>query len=143
VIRAAGPQDAERLAALLHDFQTEFDDVTPGPEVLAGRVRAAIERGEAHFVLAPDGLALVSLRDTILYGRVALLEELYVAPPARGRGQGRALLEHAMRLAREQGAASMEIVTSTGDEAARGLYASAGFTNLDGADQLLYYEREL
>ena len=139
----AEPADAERLGALLHDFQTEFNDATPGAAVLAERIRDAIERDAAVFVLAPDGFAQISFRPTIVYGLVALLEELYVAPPARGRGQGRALLEHAMDVARERGAISIELNTSESDTAARGLYDSAGFTNLEQGSPMLFYERDL
>jgi ribosomal protein S18 acetylase RimI-like enzyme len=141
--RVATAADAERVARLLHDFQAEFDEPSPGPAVLAERLRGAMGRDEAVFLLAPDGVAVLSFRPTALYGLVALLEELYVAPPARGRGQGRALLEHAMAVARERGAVSIELNTGEDDWAARRLYTSAGFTNLDRATRLLYYERGL
>jgi ribosomal protein S18 acetylase RimI-like enzyme len=140
--RRATAADAERLGALLHAFQVEFEDPTPGPEVLAERIGAAIER-DALFVLAPDGFAQLSFRTTMIFGVVALLEELYVAPFARGRGQGRALLEHAMDAARERGATSMELNTSEADTAARALYGSAGFTNLEDGSPMLFYERDL
>jgi GNAT superfamily N-acetyltransferase len=144
VTRLATAADAERLGALLHDFNVEFDELTPGPAVLAQRIRAAIERDEAVFVLSADGFAQLSFRTWLVSGTpVALLEELYVAPPARGRGQGRALLEHAMAAARERGAISIELNTSETDTAARTLYASAGFTNLEHGAPMLFYEREL
>ena len=103
-----------------------------------------IERDELVFVLAPDGFAQLSFRTWLISGEpVALLEELYVAPAARGAGQGRALLEHAMRAARERGATSIELNTSETDVAARRLYESAGFTNLEHGAPMLFYEREL
>jgi ribosomal protein S18 acetylase RimI-like enzyme len=143
VTRTAGPADAGRVAELLHAFQLEFGEASPAPEALAERIRDAIERDVNVFLLAPDGVALVSFRDTVIYGRIALLEELYVAPAARRRGQGRALLEHAMAVAREHGAVTLELNTSEDDWAARGLYTASGFTNLDGSARMLYYERDL
>jgi ribosomal protein S18 acetylase RimI-like enzyme len=51
-----------------------------------------------------------------------------------------------METAREQGAAHMDLGTSTDDTAARALYESCGFTNREGAPDgpvMLYYERDL
>ena len=52
-----------------------------------------------------------------------------------------------MAVARERGATTMELGTAINDHAARGLYESLGFTNLekpgDPATSMLYYEREL
>ena len=141
--RLAEAADAERLGALLDAFQLEFGDATPGADLLAERIRAAIEGDSAVFLLAPDGFAQVSFRPTIVYGLVALLEELYVAPFARGRGQGRALLEHAMDVARGRGAVAMELNTGETDTVARALYESAGFTNLEDGAPMYYYERDL
>jgi ribosomal protein S18 acetylase RimI-like enzyme len=65
----------------------------------------------------------------------------------RGEGHGRKLLETAIELARERGATTMELGTATDDTAARGLYESLGFSNLekpaDPGTQMLFYEREL
>ena len=142
--RLATVKDAERLGALLHDFQTEYEDPSPGPEVLADRIRKAIAHDDLVFVLSDDGFAQLSLRPWLISGTpVALLEELYVAPAARRQGQGRALLEHAMAAARERGATTIELNTSETDVAARRLYESAGFTNLEHGAPMLFYEREL
>jgi GNAT superfamily N-acetyltransferase len=141
--KVAGPDDAERVGQLLHDFQREFDEPSPGPAQLAENVRGSMARDECVFLLSPDGVAVLSYRTSVVYGHCALLEELYVAPPARGRGQGRALLDHAMAVSRERGAIGIELNTGEGDFAARGLYVSAGFTNLDGGMRTLFYERDL
>jgi ribosomal protein S18 acetylase RimI-like enzyme len=149
-IRRAGPEDAPAVARLLHQFNTEFDEFSPGVEVLTERARHLIAYRQLIFLLAgegPDGLAQLSLRPSIWSGELdALLEELYVVPESRGHGLGRALLDAAMEAAREAGATRIELNTSTDDTAARGLYESLGFTNREGAPegpQMLYYEREL
>ena len=64
----------------------------------------------------------------------------------RGQGLGRALLDGAMEAARQRGATHMDLGTSEDDEAARGLYESAGFTNREGTPDgpvMFVYEREL
>jgi ribosomal protein S18 acetylase RimI-like enzyme len=149
-VRIAAPDDATDAARLLHDFNTEYDDFTPGPAVLSERLGPMIASGEATVLLAgegPDGIAVLRFRRLVFEdGMHALLEELYVAPGRRGQGLGRSLLEAAMRTAREQGARWIELGTSEDDVAARGLYESAGFTNREGHPDgplMFVYEREL
>ncbi|HEX2266013.1 MAG TPA: GNAT family N-acetyltransferase [Solirubrobacterales bacterium] len=149
-IRRATPDDAPDVGRLLHDFNTEFDDYTPGSDVLAQRAAEMIASGEVLVLLGgdgPDGLALLTIRRQIFTGEPdAYLQELYVVPERRGHGLGRALLEAAMDLAREEGADHFDLTTSEGDTAALGLYESAGFTNREGSPEgprMLYFERDL
>ena len=149
--RVAKADDAAEVAALLDRFQAEFDEPTPGAEVLEPRVREHLERDLSVFLLAapPDtGVAQLRFREYLLTGKpTCYLEELYVVPDRRGEGHGRALMEAAFGTARERGATTMELGTATSDRAARGLYESLGFTNLekpgDPATSMLYYERKL
>jgi ribosomal protein S18 acetylase RimI-like enzyme len=149
-VRRAGPGDAADVARLLHDFNVEFDEPTPAVDVLAERAAALIAEGEITVLLVgrgPDGLALLRLRRSVWFeGLDAYLEELYVVPPRRGEGTGRALLDTAMDAAREAGAEHIDLNTGEIDVAARGLYESAGFTNREGSPDgpsMLYYERDL
>jgi ribosomal protein S18 acetylase RimI-like enzyme len=150
VVRRALAADAPEVARLLHDFNTEYDDFSPGVAVLAERAGHMLTRGEIAVLLGgdgPDGLAQLQFRPSIWTGEpAAYLEELYVAPPRRGEGIGRALLEGALELSREAGATMIDLGTSEDDVAAISLYESAGFTNREGGPdgpKLLYYEREL
>ena len=149
-VRRAEPEDAAEVARLLDAFNREYDEPTPGIEVLAARAAAMIADGEIVVLLAgdgPDGLAQVQFRSSIWAGAPdAYLAELYVAPPRRGEGLGRALLEAAIGVAREAGAQVIDLNTSEDDTAALGLYASTGFTNREGSPdgpRMLYFEREL
>ncbi len=147
-IRRAAPGDASTVARLLHDFNTEYEDETPGVEALAEFTRPLIESGEAVILLAneADGISLWRLRTSPWTGRPeAYLQELYVVPARRGHGIGRALLEATMAAAREAGATGIDLNTGETDTEARGLYESAGFTNLEGPEgpRMLFYEREL
>jgi ribosomal protein S18 acetylase RimI-like enzyme len=142
--------DADAVGRLLHDFNTEFDDVTPGPKRLAERVVELIAGGETVVLLAgdgPDGLAVLRFRRSIWTpGLECYLAELYVAPALRGQGLGRALMRAAVELARERGADYLDLVTGEDDTAARSLYESLGFDNRGGkpgGPVNLYYEREL
>ncbi|MDQ2675520.1 MAG: GNAT family N-acetyltransferase, partial [Actinomycetota bacterium] len=97
------------MARLLHDFNTEYDDFTPGVEVLSRNVRELLAGGDMIVLLAgpgPDALAELRFRPSVWTGKLdAYLEELYVVPARRGQGIGRALLRHAMDVARAEGAA--------------------------------------
>jgi ribosomal protein S18 acetylase RimI-like enzyme len=149
-IRRAGVGDAEAVGRLLHDFNSEFDDVTPGPEALAERVRRLISAGELTVLLAGDeplGLAVLRFRPGLWSeGLECYLAELYVVPDRRGEGIGRELMEASIELARAEGADHMDLGTSEDDVAARALYESLGFSNREGKPDgpiNYFYEREL
>lgn len=149
-IRRAEPRDAADIAQLLHDFNVEFSEPTPGVEELAETVGRLLGEGELTVLLAgegPDGLALLRFRPGIWSaGLEAYLQELYVVPSLRGQGIGRALLTEAIELSRERGADGIDLNTGETDTAARALYESMGFTNREGSPDgpsMLFYEREI
>jgi len=149
-VRRAVGDDAAVIARLLHDFNREYDDPTPEPEVLAVRIAALLERGDTAIVLGgepPCAVAVLRFRLSIWTpARECYLAELYVTPDRRGHGIGRTVMEAAMALAREEGADSMDLGTSEDDVAARALYESLGFDNHEGRENgpvNYFYERAL
>jgi ribosomal protein S18 acetylase RimI-like enzyme len=151
-VRRATAEEAALAARLMHDFNAEFDEPIDAPEVLEVRYRKQIPSEDVVVLLAGeapegDGFAQLRYRGQIYSDApAAYLEELYVRPPRRGQGLGRALLEAAMETAREHGADMIDLGTAETDTVARGLYESAGFTNREGKPDgpaMLYYEREL
>lgn len=149
-VRRAGVGDASDIARLLRDFNLEYDEPTPPVEELAETVAGLLEADEARVLLAgegPYGLALLRFRPGLWSdGLETYLQELYVVPARRGQGIGRALLTAAIELARERGAAGIDLNTGETDTAARGLYESMGFTNREGSPDgpaMLFYEREI
>jgi ribosomal protein S18 acetylase RimI-like enzyme len=150
VIRRGEPADAEAIGRLLHDFNTEYEEVTPGPAKIAERVRELLAAGDTIVLLAgdaPDGLAVMRFRPSIWIEKLeCYLAELYVVPDKRGRGIGRALMDEVLAVARGEEAGHIELNTSGADVAARALYESLGFTNREGKPDgpvMYYYEREL
>jgi GNAT superfamily N-acetyltransferase len=149
-VRRATPGDAPEVARLLHDFQVEYDEPSPGIEMLEERYGELIRSKEMIVLLVgdgPDGFAQLRFRPWVYSaGLHSYLEELYVVPALRGNGLGGALLEAAMETARGEGAEQMELGTSEDDVAARKLYESAGFINREGGPDgpvMFFYEREL
>jgi ribosomal protein S18 acetylase RimI-like enzyme len=150
LIRRAIAEDAEHVARLLHEFNSEYEDHTPGVAALTEHARSLLESGEITVLLGgegPDGLCLLRFHRSIYSGEPdAYIQELYVAPDTRGRGMGRALLEAAMDAAREAGATHIDLTTGEDDAEALSLYESSGFTNREGSPdgpRMLYYERDL
>ena len=149
-IRRAEPADAEAIAKLLDAFSREFDEFTPGPEALAGRVRELLTADEITVLLAdgePHGVAVLRFRPALWSDALdCYVEELYVSPERRGQGLGRALMEAVIEHARRRGAAHIDLGTGEDDVVARSLYESLGFDSRGGRRDgpvNYFYEREL
>lgn len=70
-IRRADPRDDADIARLLHDFNTEFSDFTPGVAALTGHARKLLEEGEMTVLLGgdgPDGLSITRFRTSVWTG---------------------------------------------------------------------------
>ena len=148
-VRRATVDDAERVAELLHDFNTEFDTDSPGPEVLAERLRSLLATTQTFALLggAPAvGVALVTLRPNVWYpGPVALLDEMYVAPDARGGGIGGAIVDRLVADCRLAGVSAIEINVDEGDVDAQRFYERHGFHGSDPqtGERAFYFSQEL
>jgi len=149
-VRVASSADAELVGQLLHDFNSEYDEPTPGPTRLAERMRRLLAIGDTVILLGgagPDGVAVLRFRAAIWSDAPeCYLAELYVVPQLRGQGLGRALMETAIEVARARGADHMDLGTSEDDVAARLLYESLGFINREGGPDgpiTYFYERDI
>lgn len=161
-VRVADVADADTLARLLDDFNTEYDTATPGVVVLADRLRRLLPSARMFALLVDEwwpggptdppsagpavGCALVSLRPTVWDdGPVATLDELYVVPSRRGSGLGSALLAEVEAQTRRRGGHTVEINVDGDGGGAPRFYQRHGYRNSEqGQDvPLLYYFREL
>ncbi len=147
--RLATADDADELARLLHDFNSEFGTPSPGPDVLAPRLRSLLAGDRTFAIVAGRpavAVALVTMRPNVWYaGLVALLDELYVVPRLRGRGIGSTVLEFVVSVSRSRGVDLVEINVDEGDVDARRFYERHGFASTEpgSTEHSLYYFREL
>lgn len=148
-VRRASADDAARIAELLHDFNTEFDTPSPGAAVLAARLRDLLAQPQTFALLGGDpavGIALVTLRPNVWYaGPVALLDEMYVAPQARGAGVGGAIVDRLIEDCRRAGVSAIEINVDESDVDAQRFYERHGFLGVDAdtGERAYFYSQEL
>jgi GNAT superfamily N-acetyltransferase len=130
--RAAGPDDADELAALLAELGYPDNDAAAVRARLAtwadgghGRVLVADDDGRVAGVVAVAVLPYFE-RD----GCWARIVAIVVGEQWRGMGVGRLLIEAAEEAARERGCRAMEVTTARYRVRAREFYRTLGFEDL-------------
>ena len=127
--RPATHEDIPQVVRLRSAFYAEEgypDDPTRAAQLLEHLVsdarygRLFVKDGEAY-VLVTFGFSLE------FDGRDAFVDELYVAPHARGRGYGTEALAIAERACREHGISALHLEVEIENEKARGLYERTGY----------------
>ncbi len=145
VPRLASPDDAVEIGRLLHDFNSEFDTPSRGPDFLATRLESLLATPQTFAIVAGTpavAAALVTLRTNVWFdGPVALLDELYVVPDLRSLGIGSAIIDLLIATSLERGVDLIEINVDEGDVDAQRFYARHGFaaTELGSDERALYF----
>jgi GNAT superfamily N-acetyltransferase len=126
--------DCQALADLLGVLFTQEDEFVPDVSAQTrGLSLILADPGVGHILAARVGgrvVGMVSVLYTVstaLGAKVALLEDMVVAPQERGRGIGSALLDHAIAFARSQGCRRMTLLTDGGNVRAQTFYRRHGF----------------
>jgi ribosomal protein S18 acetylase RimI-like enzyme len=134
-IARATIDDLEALLPLVTAYRVFYER---DPE--AQRERAFVERnlndGRSTIFLARETerdsivgfVQLFQTYSTVWLGPQLILEDLFVAPEARGGGAATKLLERAEAYAREIGAVGMFLETAMDNETAQRVYERAGWT---------------
>ncbi|MDO8899730.1 MAG: ribosomal protein S18-alanine N-acetyltransferase [Phenylobacterium sp.] len=126
----AGPEAAQALAAL---HAQAFDKPWSAQDIAA-----LIGGAGAYAVMAQDEAPLGMVMSRILFEEAEILT-LAVAPEARRRGVGAALVNAAAGLARQGGALSLVLEVGEDNPAAIALYGAAGFAQVGRRRN--YYDR--
>jgi GNAT superfamily N-acetyltransferase len=133
LVRQAAARDTEAIAPLL-DAYRQFYGQPADPARSRTFLAERLARHESIVFVAcdacevPTGFTqLYPLFSTVRTARTYLLNDLFVAPAARRRGVGRALIGAAVEFARANGAAALSLQTAIDNREARSLYAAAGW----------------
>src|SRR3954468_17247776 len=145
-IRPAVESDIPALMPLMRGY-CDFYEADPPDSGLDDMARALIasEDGQGMLLVADQdgeaiGFAAVGWKWSSLRGaRIAVLEDLFVAPEARGRGAADALIEECASRARTNGAPVLSWLTAPDNHRAQAVYARVG----GKSDPFLEYELEL
>jgi putative acetyltransferase len=128
-IRVDDPREPD-VRALLERHLTFALSTTPPEHSFALDVDGLLDPAITFFGFRAAGELLGIGAIKQLDAGHAEIKSMHTAQAARGRGVGRAMLNHLLAVARSRGCARVSLETGTTDEfaPARALYSSAGFT---------------
>jgi ribosomal protein S18 acetylase RimI-like enzyme len=148
MIRDATESDLPALMALLRSY-CDFYEANPSDEGLERMARAVIAapEWEAFLLVAADGesgevigFAACGWKwSSLRAARIVVLEDLFVAERARGRGHAEALIEATAEVARRHGAPVVTWLTAPENRRAQAVYDRVG----GRSEPFLEYELEL
>jgi GNAT superfamily N-acetyltransferase len=128
-VRRAVAGDCARLAPLVRAYIDFYREPQPAAERLDALLALLAERPDVgvQFVAERDGelhgFATVYLTyDTVVARRVAVMNDLFVAPDDRNAGLGRALIRQCHEFARASDCAVLHWVTAQDNARAQALY---------------------
>ncbi len=137
-VREAIVGDAAALHMLAVDLADALSDRRPSAEAVRERLSELLEEPRARVIVTEDseagvvGAATAWVKPDLAHGdRVVEVPMLVVSSGARRRGVGRLLVEEIRAIASAQGAALIELVTTSDNAAAREFYRSLGFVETD------------
>jgi GNAT superfamily N-acetyltransferase len=146
-IDSATESDLPALLPLLRGY-CDFYGASPSDDGLTAMARALIAARDADGMLlvARDGdgvaigFATVGWKwSSLRAARIAVMEDLFLAPEARGQGAGDALIQACADRAREHGAPVLSWITALDNHRAQAVYERVGASG----DAWLEYELEL
>ncbi len=96
------------------------------------QLRRLVESQATKLYFAQEGDLVLGMLSLVVFsiptGTKAWVEDVVVAQVARGKGVGMALMNHALAVAKDAGAKSVDLTSRPSREAANKLYQKLGFT---------------
>jgi GNAT superfamily N-acetyltransferase len=140
------PAEFERLLPLIAAYQRFYEVEDIDEERNRAFFRRFLAPSEAGMLLGAREAGEISGYACLYWHfsstqavETVLMNDLFVAEPARGRGVGRALIEASATVARERGAVQLEWATAPSNVTAQRLYDSTGAERSEWVE----YELEL
>ena len=135
IVREATRDDLPAIVALLHeDVIREIDESQVPPEAYAeafdeitSDAHQRLLVGEVDGEVVATGQLTWVRHLTYVGGLMCQVESVRIRSDLRGRGLGRALMEHVIELAEARGAARVELTTHAQRVRAREFYEELGF----------------
>jgi GNAT superfamily N-acetyltransferase len=132
-VRLAQDTEVEELLPLIRGY-CDFYEASPPDDELREMARALIadpEQGALFIARDRDrkavGFAALGWKwSSLRAARIGVMEDLFVAPEARGGGFAEALIEACAERCRERGAPAMEWVTARDNRRAQAVYDRVG-----------------
>ena len=152
IVRRAdsGKRDIDLIAPLFDSYR-QFYNEPADAELAAAFTRDRLQANESVIFLAEESdegtreaLGFVQLYpsfSSVAACRIWVLNDLFVAPEARGRGVGRALMEAAREHAIQTGAKRLTLETTAENRTAWSLYEDLGYVRQK--DSVRFYTLEL
>lgn len=131
VIRRAGSADIDRISAIEDQSFTDPWSRRAFQNLLGDR--------RVHFAVAVAGADVVGYVVAWFVADEGEIANVAVAPEARGRGIGAALVDSVIDIARTRGATTLYLEVRDSNARARRLYASRGFVEVGRRSR--YYRR--
>lgn len=144
-VRRALPEDLDRLVPLFGAYLAWYGRPAE-PAAIEAFLGARLAAGDSTVLVAHDDDGIAGFTQcypsfsSLSLAPAWVLNDLFVAPQARGGGVARALVEAACAEARAAGAVYVALETAPDNGSARALYESADFS-LD--EEFLHYVRLL
>jgi len=134
-ISTATISDIPALCELLNELFSQELEFSPDTAAQSRGLACIIDHPEVGSILVARSqdkiVGMVNLLytvSTVLGERVALLEDMVVAPALRGGGIGSSLVERAIEHARTNGCRRITLLTDQANHSAQHFYAKHGFT---------------
>lgn len=135
-IVAASNNDVDAICHLLAELFTQEADFAVDRDKQTSAVTAILaspEQGQILLLKVDDQVigmvSLLYLVSTAMGGKVAMLEDMIIAPEHRSHGLGQQLLTAAIDFARQQGCLRITLLTDADNEPAQQFYQRQGFVH--------------
>ena len=135
----AGPKDLDAVARLFDAYRVFYRQPSD-PAGARHFIGERFKRRDSVIYLAltdgaPAGIAqLYPSLSSVSMRPIWILNDLFVAPEARGHGVGRRLMDRCRELARASGAVRVELTTERTNTTAQALYEAVGYAR----DEVFY-----